>query len=329
MAKGGRGSGKREAGISGASGGSQQAEVDALFQLPLMEFTAARNALAARWKKAGRAEEADHVKALPKPSVSAWVVNQLYWQHQKAFEQLIAIGERFRTAQLSHLAGKSADIRGPLESRRAALSELAHLAAGTLRKAGHNPTPDTMRRITMTLEAISTYGSLPEAPPAGRLTDDVDPPGFETLTTLVPRVGRPRVDGPSRIIPFQQHMGPQRPSKKKVTPDEKVLQREEERKAQLAAAKAAVHDAEEALRDTRKAAQQAEAALKSAASRAKETEKDKVDAEQRLEKAAAAFEEARQQARKIAVEAEEAAQAVADAERALEKAKGALETIER
>jgi len=52
-------------------------EIDALFKLPLGEFTPARNALAARLKKAGEQAEADAVKALPKPSVAAWVVNQL------------------------------------------------------------------------------------------------------------------------------------------------------------------------------------------------------------------------------------------------------------
>ena len=50
--------------------------IDQLYQLPLDEFTAARNALA---KSSGQAS----LKALEKPTLAAWAVNQLYW-HQRA-----------------------------------------------------------------------------------------------------------------------------------------------------------------------------------------------------------------------------------------------------
>src|SRR5262245_27729970 len=67
-------------------------EIDALFQLSPPEFVAARNALAAQLKKDGRNDVAGRVKALPKPSISAWTVNQLYWKHRDAFEKLLEIG---------------------------------------------------------------------------------------------------------------------------------------------------------------------------------------------------------------------------------------------
>src|SRR5712664_2694536 len=89
--------------------GTLEDDVDALYKLPLTEFTAARNALAGRLKQGGRGNEADFVKALVKPSISAWAVNQLYWKHRDAFDQLIATGERFRQAQASRLARKVAD----------------------------------------------------------------------------------------------------------------------------------------------------------------------------------------------------------------------------
>src|SRR5688572_33261059 len=201
----------------GAARASAEDDIAALFQLPLAEFTAARNALAARQKKAGHADIAEQVKSLPKPSLPAWTVNQLYYQKRDAFDRLIATGERFRKAQASHLAGKPADIRGPLEARRAALSELAKLAAAVLKQAGSNPTPDTMRRITTTLEALSIYGALPEAPRGGRLTDDVDPPGFETLAALVPRIGKSGTTGPSRVLSFQHAARPAKPRSEEHT----------------------------------------------------------------------------------------------------------------
>jgi hypothetical protein len=304
------------------------ADIDALFQLSPAEFTAARNALVGKLKKAGKEEEADRVKALPKPSLPAWAVNQLYWRHRKAFEQLIDAGERFRKAQGAQLSGKNADLRGTLDARREALSGLTRLAAAVLKQAGHNATPDLTRRVTTTLEALATYGAHPGAPPAGRLTDDIDPPGFEALAALVPQVGRSkRADAePSRVIPFQQKREP-KAGKKKGSPEEEARRREEERKAALAAAKTALTESERSLRDAKKDAEQAEADLKKAAARAKEAEKEKADIEKQFEKASAAADEARQEARRVASKAEEAAQAVEDAERAVENAKRELEKL--
>lgn len=302
-------------------------DLDGLFQLPLDEFTAARNALAAQLKKAGRAEDADQVKALPKPPISAWAVNQLHWRHRKPLDRLIAAGERFRKAQAAQLAGKSGDLREPLEARRDALAELTKLAAALLRDAGHNPSPDTMRHVATTLEALATYGSHPDAPQAGRLTDDIDPPGFEAIAALIPRGGREasRTDGPTRVIPFRQQPEPR--AKKRASAEELEKEQEEERKAQLAAAKSALQEAERALRAARRAAEQAETALKKAAARAKEAEKAKAEADKRMEKATADADEARQEARRVASEAENAAQEVEDAERALEKARKELDAL--
>src|SRR5438105_15235149 len=101
-------------------------DVDALFQLTLEKFTAARNTLAATLKEAGRDARAAEVKALPKPPLSAWVVNQLFWRHRKAFDALIDAGERFRKAQATQLrsapSARDADLRTPLDARRDALS---------------------------------------------------------------------------------------------------------------------------------------------------------------------------------------------------------------
>jgi hypothetical protein len=303
-------------------------DTDSLFQLPLDEFTAARNALAAQLKKAGHGDEADQVKALVKPPVSAWAVNQLYWRHRKAFDRLLAAGERFRKAQANQLAGKDTELREPLEARRQALSELSKIAGSLLRGAGHNPSPDTMRRVTTTLEALATYGTHPDAPRAGRLTDDVDPPGFEAVAALIPTTGgrRGHSSEPTRVIPFKQKE-PKPGKKKKQTAEELEKEREEARKAQLAAAKAAVQEAERALRAAQRKAEQAEAALKKAAARAKEADKAKAALEKQWEKVVTAADETRQEARRVASEAEDAAQELEDAEQALEKAKKDLDSL--
>ena len=312
--------------LKSKKGTADPVDVDALFQLPLAEFTAARNALATRLKKAGEAAAAERIKSLAKPSVAAWAVNQLFWKHRIAFDRLLDAGERFRKAQTAQLAGKSADIRSPLESRRAALSELSTHAAKVLGEAGNSPTPDTMRRVTTTLEALSTYAGIPDTPQPGRLMDDVQPPGFEALAALVPRVGSDRAAGPTRVIPFAFNPSKKAAAKKATDADDEKA-REAERKAQIAAAKAAVQDAERALREARKAAQRAEEELKKAAARAKEADAEKQKAEQQLERVTTLADDARRNARAVAAAAESAAQDVEDSERALEKAKRVQSSI--
>src|SRR5262249_27094498 len=111
--------------IDAESEGNFEDEVDGLFKLPPADFIGARNDLAARLKREGRAGDANLVKALAKPSVSAWAVNQLHWNHREAVDQLLAAGQRFRDAQVSGAAGKIADMRGLLEERSIALSHLS------------------------------------------------------------------------------------------------------------------------------------------------------------------------------------------------------------
>jgi hypothetical protein len=113
-------------------------------------------------------------------------VNQLFWRHRKAYDRLMQTGAQFRDAQAAQLSGKPADVRRPLQARRESLADLSRLAAELLKEASHPPSPDTMRRVTTTLEALSTLSDIPDAPRGGLLTDDVDPPGFESLAALVP-----------------------------------------------------------------------------------------------------------------------------------------------
>jgi hypothetical protein len=297
------------------------ADTDRLFALPLDEFTAARNALAADLKKAGRSEEAAQVKSLAKPPVSAWVVNQLHWRHGKALDRLLAAGDRVRKTQAAQLAGKGAEAGDGLESRRAAMNELTRLASTLLEQAGHPPTADILRRITATLDALATYGSEAAAPFKGRLTGDLSPPGFEVLATLGTGAKSGAGKAP-RVIPFQLKTA--KKAARRGTGEEGARQREAERRAAVTEAKSNLERAERQLRDARQEAARAQQAMRTAAGRAKETEAARADLERRLEKAAAAADEARVAARHVAEEAEQAAQAVDDAERAVAKARDAL-----
>jgi hypothetical protein len=295
-------------------------DIDALFRLPLAEFTAARNALAARLKKAGRTDDVERVKGLMKPPASAWTVNQLYWHDQPSIDSLLDVGERFRKAQAAQLSGKNADMRNLLNERREALSHLMKRAGDILRDSGHAVSPDATRRIATTLEALATWGRTSGAPQAGRLTDDLDPPGFEALAALVPRPGGGKGTAePSRLLQFRQERTRGRKEKKSA----------EDQAALRAKAREAVEAAEKALRDAQRDAERAEAALKKAAARAKAAESERNEIERRYEKLQEEAQAATKEARRVAQEAEEAAQAVTDSEAALERARAALLEYEK
>ena len=128
-------------------------EIDALFKLPLGEFTPARNALAAQFKKAGQQAQADAAKALPKPSVAAWTVNQLYWRHRGPYDRLIEAGDRFRQVQ-SAQTRNPAGVREHLEARREAQAVLVRIAADVLRDGGYSGARDIGRRAVAPGEQI-------------------------------------------------------------------------------------------------------------------------------------------------------------------------------
>ena len=296
--------------------------IDALFKLPLTEFIGARKQLAAQLKKDRNADEAERVKALTKPPVSAWTVNQLYWTHREEFDELLATGQRFRKAQTS---GKMANMREALDGRREALSQLSDLATEILRDAGHNPSLDTLRRITTTLEALSSYETLSDELTPGRLTQDVDPPGFDSFGSFVPSAVKakrapdpPKVSPPKKSVPASS-----KPEGRKAAAD--ATQREE-RQARIGAAKAALQVSKKSLAAARAMTKSLEAAQKRAEAVAKETEKQKRQAEERFKKASAASEDAIERAQSIATELEEATEALQEAERAVEKATRELET---
>jgi hypothetical protein len=184
-----------------------------------------------------------------------------------------------------------------------------------------------MRRITASLEALSAYGTIEGAPRAGRLVEDVDPPGFDALAALVPRVGDgSRASAPSRVLTFQKEIKP--PAKSKSRSADDGAEREKQRKAQLTAARAAKQEAARGVVTAKRVAQQAQTALKKAAMHAKQTEETMVATEARLQKVAEVAHEARQNARRAAVEAESAAQAVEEAERTLDRATRELSKLE-
>ena len=157
-------------------------QIDDLYQLPLGEFTGARNALA---KTLGGAD-ASHVKRLEKPTVVPWAVNQLYWRDRPAWDRLMKSGAALRTAQIAALEGKKADVRKASEAHRKSLAEAVERATQLAAEHDAKPGADPLVRM---LEALSI--SAAPLPHPGRLTDVIQPAGFEALTGVTPQAPPP------------------------------------------------------------------------------------------------------------------------------------------
>jgi hypothetical protein len=149
-------------------------DVDALYQRPLAEFTAARNELA---KKSGDA--AADIKALEKPSIPAWGVNQLYWRDRKLYDKLQRASERVRAAHQQTMKGKKLDLVALEAQHMAAVKAASEKVAEILIKSGDPATAATMKAVLDTLQALPG----PSAP--GRLTKALAPIGFGAFGALM------------------------------------------------------------------------------------------------------------------------------------------------
>lgn len=160
---------------------AQARDIDELYQLPQGEFVGARNALS----KTLSGSDAAHVKALPKPTVVPWGINQLYWRDRNTYDRVMKTGEAVREAQIAALKGRAADIRRASEAHRSAIAEAVRSATSLAAEHGSRPSPEPLARM---LEALSLSANKPDPP--GRLTELVQPSGFEALAGITP-VARP------------------------------------------------------------------------------------------------------------------------------------------
>lgn len=151
-----------------------EAAVDELHASSLGEFVANRNDLAKQLRTGGDRDAADRVKALAKPSVTAWATNRLVHHHRDAFARFMEGSERTREAQ----QGSGADLAAVREEHRTALQDLLDLAAAILTGAGNAAGKAQIRAISGNLEALAAGDEATGGAIAGRLTADLSAPGF-------------------------------------------------------------------------------------------------------------------------------------------------------
>ena len=218
-------------------------ELDRLYALPLNEFTAARDEIAKRLRAEGERDLADEVKQLRKPSVAVWLVNRLAREREVDVKRLLKAGEALPKAQASGSAESFSKARG---DEQHALERLAGAAREVALEEGVGAA--AADRATQTLRAASLTPEGRELLKRGRLTEELEPPGFEALA------GMPSAP---------------RKSTKRPAPPRKDTKKAEER---VRKAKAEERELAAAARELRKQADRAEASAEAAAERRAEAE---------------------------------------------------------
>jgi hypothetical protein len=217
---------------------------DELYGLPPGDFTRARDERAKRLRGKGEREAANAVKALRRPTVAAWALNQLSRRRKKDLDTLLSAGEDLRAAQEELLGGGDRSGFQDAASRERALvarlaadtatmaTEAGERGAGLLEKVAETlhaaaldeETADELRRgrLVREREAIGGFGAMAEARAEGR--------------TAPPSPGTPK-KSPRKRAPRQPQ--PDRQALTAARTDERHARRE------LDAAERAVRHAEE------------------------------------------------------------------------------------
>ena len=238
-------------------------EVDELYGLPLDEFTAARNALAKKLRADGERERADEVKALAKPSVAVWTVNQLARRRGAAVGKLLEAGESLRRAQEQALAGGGpAKLREAAKKERELVARLRRDARDLLTESGRPAGDALLERVAATLSSAAVD---PEARPlleAGRLTEEVEASGFDAFAGMaLPAAGKAKA-APAKAKATKEKVAPP----KRDAAGERRRAAEESRRAAALRRRASELDREArtAEREAARAAKEAERAARAA-----------------------------------------------------------------
>jgi outer membrane biosynthesis protein TonB len=313
------------------SGSPTDDELRRLYTLPLGEFTAERNALAKRLQKSGDQEAADEVKSLAKPSVSAWVVNQLFTREEERMRGLLTAGEHARSAlQHTLTVGDAEALREALHDQRELRDELRQSAAEILEQDVRAASQAILDRVTVNLDALALSPAAAEDAARGWLDADLEPPGFEVLAGLQLAARRPDRRG-LRLVPEPER----KPAAEKAPPPEKKpagkvagrpepVPRRDPKADKAAAEEARRRKAEEDARTREERAEQArqereEARLRERMERAQE----------KVDHLAAEADTLRRDAEKSAREAAEAERAAQEATRRAELAREDADRVSR
>jgi hypothetical protein len=149
--------------------------VDALYARPLDEFIAARDAAVRQATDSGDKLGAARVKRLRKPSVAAWVINQVAREHPDEIGALADLGDELRAATQDR---DRARIRALDHLRRERTDGLVRVVREAGEVGGRSVSSAVLDRMTETLTAAVMDPDAAAAVLAGRLSRALQHVGF-------------------------------------------------------------------------------------------------------------------------------------------------------
>lgn len=225
--------------------------LDELYATEPGGFTARRNELVKALRDEGRRQDAEAVKALRKPTLPVWMVNQLARRKRRDVDLLLDAGHRARDAQRSVVAGKSADLEAALDQERRALRTLIAAA----REIDPDASASVMERVSRTLRAAAVTDEGRELLARGRIGEELESSGFEGFAGVKPAKAKRAVAPPSR----RDNVAARRRMKAAEEHERRVRHRLAEAETKLERAqqdvdalRAELEDAERAVSDARR-----------------------------------------------------------------------------
>jgi hypothetical protein len=243
---------------------------DAVFRVTPKEFTAARDALAAALKAAGKKDDAKAVKAWRRPPLPVWLWNRLILDGAESARTAVQAA-----AEVADAMAKSAPVARAVAALRAAGAQVVGEARTLAKQSGVGFSTAQERELTELVQALPWNDEVRDAAARGRLHDM--PPAVDPLEAMRVLAGAPPAP-PEPVEPAREA-------------DEAPLR---QLKAEAEAARAALDSAESAHARAVSDAEKARAAVARVEKMLDETRARAEDAEREAGEQARAVAEARE-----------------------------------
>jgi hypothetical protein len=172
------------------------------------DFTSSRSAEVRAARNAGDRQLAAAVAQLRRPTIGAWLANQLSRDCQDEVEALLDLGASMRTAQE---AGDGRALRDLTRQRRQMVAALVSEAKKLARARNQQLSENSTRELENTLEAAVATADAADALRAGRLNVGLTYSGFGPLDFGAPDVTEPPKRKGTRTQPSPASKGRLRP----------------------------------------------------------------------------------------------------------------------
>ena len=214
------------------------------------DFVSERKRLAKELKAEGRADDAEHVTKLRKPTVAAWALNRLARDHRRDVDLLLDSGHRLRQAQAGVLRGDAREAFAQAQrTEREAIGRLVHEAEQLLADRG-GASAAVLGQIGASLHAAAVSETGRAVLAAGQFTQPLTLEGFDAIADLAPPPSKRRA----------------KPKPSRSSDELKKL------RAELAEARKRLREAERTAHEAHKLAAQAESNVEDAAEAVRKAE---------------------------------------------------------